>query len=407
MATPTQGGLKMVNGKRMMTAAILLAAVLVFTGTALGQGRGVTEDTIKIGIVLVKTGPVAALGKPNGQGMVDYMSYTNEQGGINGRKVEVIWEDDQFEAPKSVAAVKKLMTRDKVLTIMTTGGTNQTIANMGNIQRYKITNIPNALAVEFFDPLNPYIFAMGATYEAQYQTIVDYIHDDLGVEEPKIGVVYAKKEYGKVGLEATKARAEKYGIPVVAELVLPTGAVDASSQVLALQKAGANIVITCDVLPPVISFLKTAEKYNYTPTVFGFNWATDDMIVQACGEAAKNYIGVNFVGGWSDDTEGLELVRKIANKYERDPGLKSLYANGVGVAWLFVEAMKRAGDDLNPVTLKESMETLTNYKTGGIFPPVNYSDESHAPAEMVKFFKADVPNKRLIAITDWRSPKDM
>jgi len=393
----------------------LLAARLTFlffllaslAGAVLADERGVTNDSINIGLVLVKTGPVAALGLPNGQGMVDYMNYLNEQGGINGRKIEVIWEDDQFEAPKSVAAVKKLIHRDKVLTILTTGGTNQTIANMDNINRYQITNIPNALADEFFVPLQPYIFAMGATYEAQYQCIVDYIAEDLKMENPRIGIVYAKKEYGKKGLDTIKERAAKYNIPVVAELVLPTGAVDASSQVLTLQQQNANIVITCDVLPPVITFLKTAEKYKYEPVVFGFNWATDDMIVKACGDAAKNYIGVNFVGGWSDDTPGIQLVRGLQEKNKRDIGLTSLYINGVGVSWLFGEAMKRAGKDLNPDSLKSAMETLSNYETGGIFPPVNFSSESHAPAEMVKFFKADLTNKRLNAVTDWRKPKKM
>ena len=107
------------------------------------------------GFCLVKTGPVAALGIPQGNGMIDYMNYINEKGGINGRKIKMLWEDDGFQAPKSVAAVKKLISRDKVLTIMTTGGTNQTIANMKNIKRYKIANIPNAMALEFFDPLIP------------------------------------------------------------------------------------------------------------------------------------------------------------------------------------------------------------------------------------------------------------
>jgi branched-chain amino acid transport system substrate-binding protein len=394
------------QGKGWMTIVLALTLTLALTGLALAEARGVTKDTIKIGLVLVKTGPVAALGLPNGQGMVDYFKYINEQGGINGRKVEVIWEDDQFEAPKSVAAVKKLMTRDEVLTIMTTGGTTQTIANLGNIANYKITNIPNALAREFYDPLNPYIFAMGATYEAQYYCIVDYINDDLGQADPKIGVVYTKKEYGKVGLEAIKARAAKYNIPVVAEVVMPTGAVDASSQVLALQKAGANIVITCDVLPPVISFVQTTAKYNYKPYIFGFNWACDDMIVQACGEAAEKYLAVNFVGGWSDEAPEIKLARDLAAKYDAKPGLTSLYLNGMGVAHLFAEAIKRAGDDLNPDTLKAAMETLDAYDTGGLFPPVTYTDKSHAPSEMIKVFKADVPNKRLVAVTDWRKPKE-
>ena len=94
-------------------------------------------------------------------------------------------------------------------------------------------------------------------------------------------------------------------------------------------------------------------------------------------------------------------------KNKRDIGLTSLYINGVGVSWLFGEAMKRAGKDLNPDSLKSAMETLSNYETGGIFPPVNFSSESHAPAEMVKFFKADLTNKRLNAVTDWRKPKKM
>ena len=395
------------NGSAVRSLILAGLFILLTAGVALADGRGVTDDQVELGFVLVKTGPVAALGIPQGDGMIDYMNYINDNGGIHGRKIKMLWEDDGFEAPKSVAAVKKLISRDKVLTIMTTGGTNQTIANMKNIDRYQIVNIPNAMALEFFDPLNPYIFALGALYEWQYQVIVDYINDDLKMEDKKIGVVYTKKEYGKKGLDAIKKRAAKYNIPVVAELVLPTGAVDASSQVLALKESGATIVITCDVLPPIISFLKTAEKYNYWPQVFGFNWATDDLLVKACGPAAKNYIGAGFVGSWTDDTPGIKLVREIAAKNNRQPKLTSLYIGGIGVSMLFAEAMKRAGRDLTPETLKKALETFREFDTGGIFPPVTYTDKSHAPAKKVKLFKADVEKKCLVPLTDWRSPKDL
>jgi len=395
------------KGRLARMTVMACIAFFLSAGLVSASGRGVTDDSVELGFVLVKTGPVAALGIPQGNAMIDYMNYINEKGGINGRKIKVVWEDDGFQAHKSVAAVKKLMTRDKVLTVMTTGGTNQTIANIKNIKRYKIANIPNAMALEFFDPLNPYIFALGALYEWQFQVIVDYINDDLKMKDKKIGVVYTKKEYGKKGLDAIKKRAAKYNIPVVAELVLPTGAVDASSQVLALQKSGANIVITCDVLPPIISFLKTAEKYNYWPKVFGFNWATDDLLVKACGPAAKNYIGAGFVGSWTDDTPGIKLVREIAKKYNRKPKLSSLYIGGIGTSMLFAEGIKRAGKDLTPETLKNALETLRDFDTGGILPPVTYTPESHAPAKKVKLFKADVEKKCLVPLTGWRSPKDL
>jgi branched-chain amino acid transport system substrate-binding protein len=168
-------------------------------------------------------------------------------------------------------------------------------------------------------------------------------------------------------------------------------------------------VITCLLLPPAITYLKTAQKYNYSPkNVFGFNWATDDMLIKATGEAAKNYVGVNFTGSWWDESPGLKLVRQIAEKYKRtDIGLTSLYVNGVGVGMLFAEGIKRAGANLTPDSLKAALETLVNFETGGVFPPVTYTGKSHEPVEMVKFFKADVAHKRLVAITDWRKPRVM
>jgi len=389
---------------------LVFAAVFLLVNPCFAA-RGVTDDTIKLGLILVKTGPVATLGLPDGYGMVDYMNYLNEQGGVHGRKVEVIWEDDEFQAPKSVAALQKLIHRDQVLTVITPGGSQQTIANMNAIKEYQLVNVPNALMKEFYEPYNPYIFAMGALYETQYECIVDYIFNDLNEKNPRIGVVYEKKEYGKIGLEATRERAKAYGVDLAAELVLPTGAVDASSQILTLQQQNLDYVVSCSLLPSVITFLKTAEKYSYKPkAVFGFNWATDDMIVKACGPAAENYIGVNFVGGWSDDTPGSKLVRKIAAKYGRDEkslGLTSLYIHGIGASYLFGEAFKRAGKNLNPDTLKAAFETFRNFDSGGIFPPLTYTSTSHAPPEMVKFFKADVPNKRLRAISDFRGPKKM
>ena len=96
---------------------------------------------------------------------------------------------------------------------------------------------------------------------------------------------------------------EKYGIKLVSELVLNIGSVDASSQVLALKKDNVDYVITCNLVPPIITFLKTAEKFDYWPTTFGINSSHDDMVVKACTTTAKNYIGVNCVGGWLDNSQ--------------------------------------------------------------------------------------------------------
>ena len=176
------------------------------------------------------------------------------------------------------------------------------------------------------------IFSSWALHtKLRLQLMFDYIMNDLKAKNPRIAVVYAETEFGKKGLEAAQKRAKQYGIKLVSELVLNIGSVDASSQVLSLKKDNVDYVVTCNLVPPIITFLKTAEKYDYWPTTFGINWSCDDMVVKACKTAAKNYIGVNCVGGWEDDTPGMKRVRELAKKNDRDPDkmLTSLYTHGV------------------------------------------------------------------------------
>jgi branched-chain amino acid transport system substrate-binding protein len=222
-------------------------------------------------------------------------------------------------------------------------------------------------------------------------------------------VVYAETEFGKKGLEGARRRAEEYGIKLVSELVLNIGSVDASSQVLALKKDNVEYVITCNLVPPVITFLKTAEKFDYWPTTFGINWSSDDMAVTACKAAAKNYIGVNCVGGWLDDSPGMKRVRMLAEANQRDPEkmLTSLYTMGVAVGTLMVEGMRRAGKDLTPESFKDAMESLKDFDTGGIVPPVTYTKTSHAPTRLSRLYRADIERGVMVPITDLREPRKL
>ena len=133
---------------QIMLISVCLVMFGLYSTDAYSAGRGVTDTVIKMGIIMVKTGPVAAMGNSQSQGVKDYFRYVNEQGGVHGRKVELIHEDDRFKADVSLAACKKLIMRDKVLSIVTYGGTPQMVANFANIQKYKTSCIPNSLAEE-------------------------------------------------------------------------------------------------------------------------------------------------------------------------------------------------------------------------------------------------------------------
>ena len=113
------------------------------------------------------------------------------------------------------------------------------------------------------------------------------------------------------------------------------------------------------------------------------------MVVKACKTAAKNYIGVNCVGGWEDETPGMKRVRELAKKNDRDPAkmLTSLYTMGIGVATVYAEGLKRAGQDLTPESFKNGLETLKDFDTSGIVPPVTYTSTSHAPTTISRLYR--------------------
>lgn len=388
--------------------AVCVTCLGVHAKAGYPAGRGVTDDTIKMGLIMVKTGPVAIMGNSQSQGVKDYFRYVNEEfGGVLGRKIVLIHEDDQFKADVSLAAFKKLMLRDKVLSIVSCGGTPQMVANFANIRKYKANCIPNSLAEEMYIPHKPYIFNIGASYEQQVAIIFDYIFQDLKATAPKIGLVYAETEFGKSCLAGAKKRSAEYKIDMAAEVILPMGSVDASSQVLSLQKAGVDIVVFSCLIPDTVTFLKAAEKYNYRPQVFAINWGTDDAIIKLAGAAAEKLIGVNYTGAWHDDSPGMKLAREIAEKCGSKPPLTSLYMNGIAEGMLYVEAFKRAGKDLTPETLRKAFETFRDYDTQGVVPPVTWKEGDHSPANMVQFYKADIPNVKFVSITGWRKAREI
>ena len=90
---------------------------------------GVTDTSIKIGSFMALSGPVAAVGVPVKKGMEAYIKYVNEQGGVHGRKIELLIEDDQFNPANALAAVKKLVEQDKVFAISPSLGTPGVFGN--------------------------------------------------------------------------------------------------------------------------------------------------------------------------------------------------------------------------------------------------------------------------------------
>jgi len=386
---------------------LVIGFFLLSAGLANAQDlRGITSDSVKVGIITDTTGVVADYGRHLLMGVSDYIKYINEKGGIHGRKLNLIHEDDQYKIPLAIASFEKLVTKDEVLAILHCGGTPQTMALLPKIEKEKVPVIPPGMLVPMYTPYKRYVFSYGSTYSNQIEVLIDYVVNDLKVKAPKTGIVHWPVEWAKEGAKASKDRLKTYGVEPVGEIELPMGAVDASSQVLSMKRAGAEYVIIFTLAPGIINFIKTAEKFDYFPTYLTFTWCADDSILKAVGKAAKIYYAGSMFGVWNDDSSGGKELREIAQKYGSSPKLPTLYIQGYTTTAIMVEGLKRAGKNLTVEKFVDALETLKDFDCGGMLSPMTYTPSIHKPSDYSKIVKADIEKLVFIPVTKWVKPRE-
>ncbi len=394
--------------KRVKGISLYLAIGLFLFSAGLANAqdlRGITSDGVKVGIITDTTGVVADYGRHLLMGVSDYLKFINEKGGIHGRRINLIHEDDQYKIPLAIASFEKLVTKDEVLAILHCGGTPQTMALLPKIEKEKVPVIPPGMLVPMYTPYKRYVFSYGSTYSNQIEVLIDYVIHDLKVKAPKTGIVHWPVEWAKEGAKASKDRLKAYGVEPVGEIELPMGAVDASSQVLSMKRAGAEYVIIFTLAPGIINFIKTAEKFDYFPTYLTFTWCADDSILKAVGKAAKVYYAGSMFGVWNDDSPGGKELREIAQKYGSSPKLPTLYIQGYTTTVILVEGLRRAGKNLTVEKFVDALETLKEFDCGGMLSPMTYTSTLHKPSDYSKIVKADTEKLVFIPVTQWVKPR--
>ncbi|MFH2012967.1 MAG: ABC transporter substrate-binding protein [Pseudomonadota bacterium] len=388
---------------------LIIIMVLGITGSAYSaRPKGVTNDTVNIGAIYDQTGPVANLIVPITKGIRSLFQYTNEQGGIHGRKLKLIVEDDRSTVPMAVSAFKKLLYRDGIVSLLGPGSTVATVPLLGSIEKEKIPTFPGSTAEKMVNPYRRYIFMIQDTNAGQMKVIIDYIMNDLKAKNPRIGMVAPDNESGKADLDPGLERLKLYNVEPVAKEVLSFGAIDATSQVMNLKRAKVDYIIICgSPSQPAMTLLKDMKKFGVNVPLFGV-WATCNEDIMGIGDAAKQFYAVSSMASWYDEGPGVANMREITLKYEpgtEKPYRGKTYTLGWVISLIQIEAMKRAGRDLDGEAMVKGLEEMHNFDTGGLTGPISFSSISHKGGSVWKIFKADPSVGKFIPMTEWRSPK--
>ena len=371
--------------------------------------RGVTDDILKIGVILDQTGPAANVAALATDGLKKYFRYVNENGGVNGRNVKIIVEDDRYSIPMAIAAFKKLLYRDKILAMIGPTSSGATITLFRHIEKERIPTIAIPPNDKTISPLKKYVFGVFETYPNTMKSIINYMVEDLKPDDPRVALVYPDNETGRLDLKPAIERLQSHNITPVAKEVLNPGSLDAASQVMSMRRHKVNNIMLCGFLPqPAGVLLRELKKFGMSIPVFGNAAAASEEVIHMAGAAAKKYYAITVFASWYDEGEGVALMREITLKYApgtEKPYRGKLYTYGWGIATVLKEGLSRAGKDIDGEKFVTALESIQNYDMKGLTAPVSFSPSNHKGMNSAKVFKADPSTGRFVPMTGWKGSK--
>jgi branched-chain amino acid transport system substrate-binding protein len=343
-----------------LSLAVLAAAVVhPALAQAPAPSQGISKSEIVIGTIQDLSGPVAAFGKQSRNGMQLRVDEINEQGGINGRKLKLLVEDNAYDPKRAVLAAQKLVNQDKIFLLAGHIGTAHNNAAMPvQFEKNVINFLPITAAREMYEPFHKLKYSFAATYYDQIRLAAPKLAKDKGVKKPC--TIYQDDEFGLEVLRGAEAGLKTVGLELAEKTSYKRGATDFSSQVARMKAAGCDMVILGTIIRETIGTIGEARKTGFSPVFLGSSASYTDLIHKLGGKPMDGlYSTMTAQHPYLD--EASQPLRFWANKYKtkfnEDPTVFSVY--GYLIVDLFAKAAQKAGANLTTDTFIKAMDTLT------------------------------------------------
>jgi branched-chain amino acid transport system substrate-binding protein len=365
----------------------ILAAVFLAAGFGSVQAK-----TIKVGAAINLTGPASTWGQFHEKGQRDYFKYVNEvKGGIYGNKIEMITVDTAYKVPEAQAAVNRFVLQDKV-DMIATWGAGEGLAAKPIIQKYKVPTINYSTSWEILEKPVDYMYLPFGSYKMDCHAVFSYIKAiHKGKEAPKVGLLTYNNAYGRSIHAPSKEYAQQLGINLVAVEEFPPKTVDLNTELLRLQKAGAEYVFMQMLPSAIITAFKSADRINFSPVFLGTWTSTDPDFFKMGKGLIKDRLTIQFPGGLpTDKSKGMDIMKELWKRYKTVDKFDASYWEGVVIGMIMERAFTRAYEkskDINPETINAALESFKKENFGGLVPAITYTKDDHSAsftARMVK-----------------------
>ena len=355
-----------------------LAALLSFP--AFGQVPGVTAKSILLGQSAAFSGPAAQLGIQMNIGTKAYLDHINARGGVYGRKIALKTRDDRYEANLCADATTKLIEEDKVFALISYVGTPTTAAAMPIITNAKVPLVGPFTGAELLrTPVNRYIFNVRASYYDETEKIVDLL---VSNGNTNIAVFYQDDNYGLAGLKGVEIAMAKRNLKISALGKVERNTIKVEDAVKSINAARPGGVVTISAYTSVAEFVRQMKKAGSITQFYNVSFVGSKALADALKDEGYG-ITISQVVPFPWTSSGVRVVKEyqeiMTKAGNTDFNFSSL--EGLIVAKVMVEGLKRAGKDLTREKLIEALEGMNNVDLGEFV--VSFSPTSHSGSKYV------------------------
>jgi branched-chain amino acid transport system substrate-binding protein len=380
----------------LSAAALMLASAL---SAGAGQyGHGVTDTEIKIGNTMPYSGPASGLGTL-GKAEAAYFAMINDQGGINGRKINFITRDDGYSPPKTVEIVRHLVEEEQVLLMFSQLGTATNTAVQDYLNDNKVPQLFIATgAAKWDDPKHhPWTMAFTPNYPLEARIYARYILKSM--PDAKIAVLYQNDDFGKDYINGLReGLGDKADKMIVATKSYETTDPTVDSQVVALQNSGADVLLTAAVPKFAAQAIRKVYDIGWKPTHFvGYPSSSIGGVMKPAGVEKSTGIisGTPFKDGsdpqWQDTPEFKDwqvwMQKYNASANPGDPFNVDGYVRGK----ILVTLLKAAGDNVTRENLMKQATGIHDMTLPMLLPGITVSTSAgdYQPIKQMQLQKFD------------------
>jgi branched-chain amino acid transport system substrate-binding protein len=327
---------------------------------------GVFDDRIVFGQSAAFEGPAAALGLGMREGILASFNEANAAGGVNGRRLELIFYDDGYEPEKAIANTERLIDKDGVFALVGEVGTPTSNATQPIAMQAGVPFIGPFTGAAFLrSPALGNVINIRGSYDQETETWIEHLTTDLGMS--RIAILYQDDTFGRAGFSGVSKAMEKRGMKLVAEATYERNTTAVKMALLAIRKANPEAVVMIGAYKPCAEFIKLARRLKLNPVFVNISFVGADALAKELGEDGKGVVVTQVVPFPGDMS--LPLVaryQKALKAANPDAKIGFVSLEGYMVGRLVVEALGKVKGPVTRVGLLSTIKDVGAFDLGGI-----------------------------------------